>query len=83
MDNLSTKPTMISLAPQERSRTYIYHSGYRYTLQDVVEFLPEKGWDRLKTADGKLHIVYLVIGKPENPVDWCIAKELDCNDWTV
>lgn len=77
------KLTMTKLDPRERSRTYIYKSGYRHTLKDIVAFLPENGWDRIQTADGKLHVVYLVIGKPGDPVDWCIAKELDCDAWTI
>ena len=81
MDN-ERVPSMVELDPPERSRTYIYKSGHRHTLKDVVEVGVENGWDRLRTADGKLHVVLMVIGKSESPIDWCVAKELDCDAWT-
>lgn len=81
-NSLETRPSMNKLDPPERSRTYVYKSGHRHTLRDVVAVGVEKGWDRIQTADGKLHVVLMVIGKPEGPVDYCVAKELDCDAWT-
>jgi hypothetical protein len=80
--NDSKRPSMITLDPPERSRTYIFKSGHRHTLENVVAVGIEKWGDRVQTADGKLHVVLTVIGRSESPVDWVIAKELDCDAWT-
>lgn len=77
------KPTMIPLNPPERSRTYVYKSGHRHTIENVVAVCFENGWDRLQTADGRLHIVLLVVTASSGTVDWCVAKELDCDSWTL
>lgn len=76
------RPFMNKLDPPERSRTYIYKSGHRHTLKDVVAVKNEQGWDRIKTADGKLHTVLTVIRKGDLVVDYCVARELDTDDWT-
>ncbi len=76
------KPEMVQLNPREKSRTYIYKSGFRHKLLDVVAVGIEKGWQRVQTGDGKLHIVYLIAAKDGVVADCCIAIELDCEAWT-
>lgn len=50
------------LNPPEFSRTYLFPDGQTVTLLNVTHFLArESGTHRLKTGDGKLHIV---------PVGW-------------
>lgn len=78
----STKPSMVKLDPPERSRTYIYKSGAVYRLADVVAVKNEQGWDRIQTADGKLHTVLTVIKKGDLIIDYCVARELDTDAWT-
>ena len=80
--NDKQRPVMTKLDPPERSRTYIYKSGHSYTLTDVVAVGNEQGWDRLKTADGRLHIVLTVVKKGELVIDYCVARELDVDAWT-
>lgn len=56
MDELTT------LNPTENSRTYLWPDGQTVTLLNVTHFLArESGTHRLKTGDGKLHII---------PVGW-------------
>jgi ribosomal protein S5 len=81
MDN-ETKHSMKKLDPPERSRTYVYKSGHRHTLENVVAVGNEQGWDRIQTADGKLHTVLTVIKKGDLVVDYCISRELDTDAWT-
>lgn len=46
------------LEKTEASRTYTFPDGAKVVLKDVTHFLArESGTHRLKTADGKLHIV--------------------------
>jgi hypothetical protein len=45
------------LNPQERSRTYTFPNGETVTLNDVTHFAAGETTHRLKTADGKIHIV--------------------------
>jgi hypothetical protein len=73
---------MIALNPIERARTYIFKSGHRQTYEGVTHVGIEQGWDRLRTQDGKLHIVLLIVKKGDQVIDYCIAKELDTDDWT-
>lgn len=81
MENTS-KPEMRQLDQPERSRTYIYKSGATHKLVDVVAVKNEQGWDRIKTADGKLHTVLTVIKKGDVVIDYCISRELDTDAWT-
>lgn len=76
------RPTMKKLDPPEKSRTYVYKSGHRHTLTDVVAVGNEQGWDRIQTADGKLHTVLTVVKKGELIVDYCISRELEVEGWT-
>lgn len=80
----SIKPVakMVPLNPPERSRTYLYKSGHSQTFHDVVAVGIESGWDRLKTADGNLHVALMTIGPKSSPVDWVVAKTLDVDAWT-
>lgn len=64
---------MIELNPVELQRTYTFDSGASVTLKDVTHFLNRPTNHRLKTADGKLHIV---------PTGW-IHIEIDTTAWTV
>lgn len=64
---------MTKLDPQEKSRVYTFPGG-EVRLENVVEFCARaSGTHRLKTADGKLHIV---------PTGW-IHIEIDTTAWTV
>lgn len=61
---------LTELQPAERQRTYTFPGGESVTLHNVTHFLArESGTHRLKTADGRLHIV---------PTGWlCISIEAD------
>ena len=67
MDN-----NMTELKPAERSRTYHFTNGTVW-LQNVTHFGVGKTTHRLKTADGKLHIV---------PLGW-LHIEIDADGWTL
>lgn len=63
-----------AVALKEQARSYIFPGGDRVDLVDVVELVVrESGTHRLKTADGKLHII---------PTGW-IHIEVTAQDWTV
>lgn len=65
---------MIELRPAERSRTYTWPDEFVLTLSNVTHFqASDSGTHRLKTADGKLHIV---------PVGWRHI-EIDADGWTL
>ena len=65
---------MTELNPPERSRTYTFPQGESVTLKDVTHFLArESGTHRLKTKDGRLHIV---------PTGW-IHIEIDAEEWSL
>ena len=65
---------MTELKPPERKRVYHFPGGETVTLEKVTHFLArESGTHRLKTSDGKSHIV---------PIGW-LHIELDVDDWTV
>lgn len=76
------KPMMVTLNPSEKSRTYIYKSGCRHKLLDVIALGVENGWHRVQTGDGKLHVVYLISEKRGVAFDHCISIEIDCPSWT-
>jgi hypothetical protein len=58
----------------EASRTYTFPGGEQITLHEVTHLLVrESGTHRLRTKDGKLHIV---------PTGW-LHIEIDAKDWTV
>lgn len=62
---------------KEDERVYDYGLGKIATLKNVVELVVKKSGDhRLKTADGKLHIV---------PPGWIhiIITDNERKDWTV
>jgi len=64
---------MTELKPTEKSRTYTFPGGERITLGPVTHFLAlPSGTHRLKTADGKPHIV---------PVGW-LHVEIETESWT-
>jgi hypothetical protein len=66
------KPTKFE--PAEDTRTYYFPNGEKVELLSVVELVVrESGTHRLKTADGKLHIV---------PSGW-VHIEISAKDWTV
>jgi hypothetical protein len=65
---------MTELNPTEASRIYTFPGGDRVTLTHVTHLLVRpSGSHRLKTADGRLHIV---------PAGW-IHIELDTSAWTL
>jgi hypothetical protein len=65
---------LTTLSPAEKSRTYTFPNGEKVTLTDVTHFLArESGTHRLKTADGKLHIV---------PAGW-LHVEIDAASFTL
>jgi hypothetical protein len=58
----------------EKSRTYHFPKGDKLTFEQVTELIVrESGTHRLKTADGKLHII---------PVGW-LGITIDESEWTV
>lgn len=60
--------------PPEKTRTYRFPCGEAVVLHDVTELVVRpSGTHRLKTADGKSHIV---------PTGW-IHIELDIENWTA
>jgi len=65
---------LAELQPAERQRTYTFPGGETVTLNSVTHFLArDSGTHRLKTADGRLHIV---------PTGWlCIS--IDAESFTV
>ncbi len=65
-------PEMTKLSPSERSRTYTFPGGDKVVLNDVQEISVSGTTHRLKTGDGKLHIV---------PLFW-IHIEIDADSWT-
>lgn len=64
---------MIELKPHEKTRIYRFPDGELVSLKDVTHFLNRPTNHRLKTADGKLHIV---------PTGW-IHVEIDAEEWTL
>lgn len=65
---------MQELKPAERSRLYTFQGGERVRLENVTHFVArESGTHRLKTQDGKLHIV---------PPGW-LHVEIDADGWTL
>lgn len=74
--------TLQPLNPIEKRRTYHYKSGASFSLENVEAIKIEDGYERVRTADGKLHIVYLVICRKGNSVDYVVSKEFDCEAWT-
>lgn len=68
MDN----PNAVKL--NEKSRIYVFPGGDTITLTNVVELIVRpSNSHRLKTGDGKLHII---------PSGW-IHIEIDADNWTV
>jgi len=64
----------VKLNPPNRSRTYYFANGGYVTLKDVTELIvQDSGTHRLKTGDGKFHII---------PSGW-IHIELDIDGWQV
>lgn len=64
---------MIALNPSEATRTYRFPGGETVVLTNVTHFLNRPTNHRLKTADGKLHIV---------PTGW-IHVEIEAAEWTL
>jgi hypothetical protein len=65
---------LTKLDPVEKIRIYRFPNGERVELANVTHFIArESGTHRLRTADGKLHIV---------PVGW-IHIEIDAEGFTV
>lgn len=68
------EPELVELKPAERSRTYFFPGGERVHVENVTHFLcRSSGTHRLKTADGKFHIV---------PTGW-LHIELDMDAFTL
>lgn len=63
-----------TLEKPENSRTYSFKGGEKLTLTNVTHFLArESGTHRLRTGDGKLHIV---------PPTW-YHIEIEVSDFSV
>jgi hypothetical protein len=63
-----------SIQLKEKSRTYFFPNNEQVLLENVTELIVrESGTHRLKTADGKLHIV---------PAGW-VHIVIDAPDWTL
>jgi hypothetical protein len=68
------KPEMTALNPPERTRTYFFPEGQTVQIPGITHIaVSSSGTHRLKTSDGKLHIV---------PVGW-LHIEIDADDWTL
>ena len=71
MNNIG-EPTIFN--PPEKVRTYYFPNNETVVLKDVTELVVRSsGTHRLKTSDGKSHII---------PTGW-IHIELDISGWTV
>lgn len=66
----------------EKRRTYIYKSGYRFSIDNVIAVKNEDGWDRIKTQDGLLITVLTVIQRKDHIIDVCVAREIDTPHWS-
>lgn len=65
---------MNTLNPIERSRTYLFPNGEKFTLENVTHLaVSAGGTHRLKTQDGHLHIV---------PTGF-LHIEIDADGWTL
>lgn len=65
---------LTELTPPEHSRTYTFPGGETVRLTNVTHFLArESGTHRLKTGDGRLHIV---------PAGW-LHIEIEAEGWTL
>ena len=59
---------------EEKERTYYFAGGDKVELKDVVELgFGSSGTHRVKTSDGKLHII---------SQGW-LHVEITANDWTI
>jgi hypothetical protein len=71
MSNIGTET---KFNPPEKERIYYFPNNEKVVLKEVKELVVRpSGTHRLKTADGKSHII---------PTGW-IHIELDIEDWTV
>ena len=68
------KPEMQPISPPERSRTYLFPGDETVTIADVKELaVSASGTHRIRTCDGKLHIV---------PTGW-LHITIDADDWSL
>ena len=52
-----TDMTLEKLNPEEATRTYHFPDGVKVVLEDVTHFKASSSTHRLRTRDGKLHII--------------------------
>ena len=71
--NENTAVPMTEITPPERSRTYTFPNGTVQLTGVSALKVRDSGTHRLKTADGKLHIV---------PSGW-LHIEIDADGWTL
>ena len=65
---------MTEIKPAEKMRTYQFPGGQLVNLVNVTHFVSRpSGTHRLRTADGKLHVI---------PTGW-LHIEIDTDDWTL
>ncbi len=64
---------LVKLQPIEKTRIYHFPNGERVELSQVTHFCASTTTHRLKTKDGKLHIV---------PLGW-IHIEIDASAFTL
>ena len=65
---------LTKLNPKEKSRTYTFPNGEKIALQEVTHFHAGETTHRLKTSDGKLHIV---------PKSGWLHIEIDAGSFTL
>ena len=71
---MAGKPEMTELNPVEAKRTYTFPGDEKIVLENVTHFaMRPSGTHRLKTGDGKLHII---------PFGW-LHIEIEADDWTL
>ncbi len=62
-----------ALNPNEKSRLYVFPNNEKVRLENVTEFFASSTTHRLKTADGRLHII---------PMGW-IHIEIEADSFTL
>ena len=56
--SLESKPELVYLNAPERSRTYFYANGFKFTVNNVIAVgVRPSGNHRIETGDGKKYII--------------------------
>ena len=67
-------PEFVKLNPPEKERIYTFSEGNQIVLKNITHFATSKTTHRLKTKDGKLHIV---------PSQGWVHIEIDAKKFTI